>query len=76
MAGDWHGLPRRVRAPHRGAWCISKCMGLFPCFWCEPTPRGLDIADDGMSAFVNVDVLDRDHLRTLAAMPIESFEQR
>ena len=51
-------------------------MGLFPCFWCEPTPRGLDIADDGMSAFVNVDVLDRDHLRTLAAMPIESFEQR
>src|SRR5215475_589497 len=29
IAGDWHWLPRRVRARHRGAWCMGKCVGLF-----------------------------------------------
>jgi hypothetical protein len=39
IAGDWHGLSRRVRARHRGAWCMGKCMGLFLRFRCEPSPR-------------------------------------
>jgi hypothetical protein len=38
IAGDWHGLPRRVRARHRGARCIGKCMGLFLRFPYDP-PR-------------------------------------
>ena len=29
IAGDWHKLPRLVRALHRDAWCICKCMGLI-----------------------------------------------
>jgi HD-GYP domain-containing protein (c-di-GMP phosphodiesterase class II) len=31
IAGDWHGLPLRVRAPHRGLRCIGDllCMGLI-----------------------------------------------
>jgi hypothetical protein len=77
-AGDWHGLPRRVRAWHRDAWCMSHllCMGLFLCFRCEPSPRALDVADYGLPAFVNVDVFDRHLLLALATVPIETFEQR
>ena len=41
IAGDWQGLPRRVRARHRGAWCMGKCMGLFLRFRCEPSPPRL-----------------------------------
>ena len=29
IAGDWHGLPRRVSARHRGACCMGNCMGLI-----------------------------------------------
>ena len=28
IAGDRHGLPFRVRAPHRGLRCIGNCIGL------------------------------------------------
>src|SRR5262249_13832929 len=41
IAGDWHGLPRRVRARHRSAWCMGKCMGLFLRFRCDPSPLRL-----------------------------------
>jgi hypothetical protein len=40
IAGDRHWLPRRVRAPQRGLWCIGKllCMGLFFVLRCNPSP--------------------------------------
>jgi hypothetical protein len=44
-------------------------------FRCEPTPRGLDIPDDGLSAFADVYALDRDPLLPLAPMPVESLQQ-
>ena len=49
-------------------------MGLFLCFRCEPSPPALDIADDGLPAFVYVNVLDRDLLGPLAPMAIEGFD--
>ena len=39
IAGDWHGVPRRVRARHRRTRCIGKllCMRLILCFpYCPP----------------------------------------
>ena len=41
IAGDWHGVPLRVRAPQRGLRCMGNllCMGLFLRFSCVPTPR-------------------------------------
>ena len=50
--------------------------GLFLSFRREPSPPALDVANDGMTAFVNVNVLDRDFLRAFAAMAIEGFQQR
>jgi hypothetical protein len=38
MAGDSHGLPLRVRAPHLGDWWIGNCMGLFLQFPLSPSP--------------------------------------
>ena len=55
--------------------CAS-CMGLILSFRCEPSPPALDVADDGLAAFVDVDVLDRDFLRAFAAVAIEGFQQR
>src|SRR5256885_16760113 len=55
IAGDWHGFPLRVRAPQRFARCISKCMGLILRFSPYPTP--LHVADNGLPAFVDVDML-------------------
>lgn len=45
-------------------------------FYAGRTARSLDVAHDGLAAFVNVNVLDGHFLLTLAAMSIESFEQR
>jgi hypothetical protein len=55
---------------------MGKCMGLTLCFRCEPSPPALDVPDDGLAAFVNVDVLDRDLLLAFAAVAIEGFQQR
>ena len=46
IAGDRHGLPLRVRAPHRGLRCIGNllCIRLILQFREIPTPRALDDA--------------------------------
>ena len=49
-------------------------MGLILQFGPSSTP--LHIANNGLSAFVDVDVFDRNFLLALAAMPIESFQKR
>ena len=49
-------------------------MGLILQFRCSPTP--LDVADDSLAAFMNVDMLYRDLLLALATVPIESLDQR
>jgi hypothetical protein len=73
IAGDWHGFPLRVIAPQRLARCISKCMGLILRFGPYPTP--LHVANNGLSAFVDVDMFDGDLLLSFAAMSIQRFEQ-
>ena len=66
--GDRHGLPLRVRAPHRDAW-LTLCTGLFRVWlWC-PT-RLVNRTDDGLSAVINVNVFNRDLLLALAAIAI------
>ncbi len=72
--GDWQGVPLRVRAPHRGAWCKAKgsrvvrCMGLSAIFLSSPTPRlGGDVADDCLASGVDVDMFDANGLLTAAA---------
>src|SRR5215467_12170606 len=73
--GDWHGFPLRVRAPHRGARRMgnfSRCNALFLQFLIAPD-TGRDGTDDRLSTDVDVDVLDRDALLTLAAVTIEGF---
>ena len=45
------------------------CTGLPFVFSRHPTP-GLDRADDGLTALVNVDVLYRDPLLALATVPV------
>src|SRR5262245_438634 len=54
---------------------MGKCMGLFLRFRCEPSPPALDVADDGLTALVDVDMLHRDLLLALAAVPVEGIEQ-
>jgi hypothetical protein len=49
-------------------------MGLILRFGIHPAP--LYVANNGLSAFVDVDVFDRNFLLALATMPIESFQQR
>ena len=51
-------------------------MGLLLWFQTIPAPRALDRADDGLAAGMDVDVLNRDFLLALAAVPIEGFEER
>ena len=59
------------------AWCMGNALhGVVPLISMRPHPPGLDVADDGLAAFVDVDVLDRDLLLALAAVAIEGFEQR
>ena len=67
--GDWHGFPLRVLAQHRGArrkgkgsW-VFRCMGLSAVFDDGPGPGGVgDVADDGLAAWIDVDMLDSDLL--------------
>jgi hypothetical protein len=49
--------------------------GVDPLFSVRTLPPALDIADDGLAALVNVNMLDRDLLLTLAAVPVERIEQ-
>jgi hypothetical protein len=73
IAADWHGFPVRVLAPQRFARRISKSMGLILQF--GPHPTSLHIADNGLPAFMDVDVFDRDPLLSFAAMAVQCFEQ-
>ena len=50
-------------------------MGLFLQFLLTPTPRSFDIADYGLPARVDMDMLDRDLLLALAAMLVERLQQ-
>ena len=47
------------------------CKGLPSCFCFAPSP--LDIADDGLPAFVNVDVFNGHLLLALAPVTIEGL---
>ena len=38
-------------------------------------PRGPDIANDGLAALMDMDVLDRDPLRAVSTMSVQGFEQ-
>src|SRR5271169_4668150 len=62
-AGARHGNPVRFDlAWHRNARCMSNllCMGLISAFFRRPYPlgRGVDVADGGLPALGDVDVLD------------------
>ena len=48
-------------------------MGLILRFGSHPTP--LDIADDGLPAFVDVNVFDGDFLLAFASVSVESFQK-
>src|ERR1700757_1957925 len=75
--GDWHCPPVRVRAPHRDARVMgnfSRCMGLLLRFLTALTPRS-DGTYDRLPTSMDVDVLDRDALLTLAAVTVEGFGQ-
>ncbi len=50
------------------------CMGLFLIFSRCPSPR-CDVADDGLAALMDVDMLDCDALLPFAAMVVQSFHQ-
>src|SRR3954453_4255540 len=70
-AGDRHGFPLRVRAPHRGAGFVadgSWRVGLFLAFRRHPTP--LDGADNRLPAGMHMDMLDRHLLLPLAAVTL------
>src|SRR5216683_1957250 len=76
-AGDWHGFPLRVRAPHRDARFMgnfSRCMGLLLRLLTAPTLRG-DGTYNRLSTGMDVDVLDCDALLTLAAVTVEGLGQ-
>jgi hypothetical protein len=62
IAPFWHGFSvLRECAPHLRLWCMDNfCMGLILRFCC--TTPGPDIANDGLAAFMNVDMLDLDCL--------------
>jgi hypothetical protein len=49
--------------------------GVDPLLSVRTLPPALDIADDGLAALVNVNMLDRDLLLALAAVPVERIEQ-
>jgi hypothetical protein len=74
--GDWHGVPLRVLAPQRFARRICDCMGLTLLFRSYPAPGPLHVADNGLPAFVDVDVLHRDFLLAFAAVAVERFQER
>ena len=59
-AGDWHSVPLRVSAKHRGAIASrSGYMGLFACFSIFSPPGVLVdlIGDNGLPTLIYVNVL-------------------
>jgi hypothetical protein len=51
-------------------------MGLILRFRGKPTPRGLDIANNGLATAVDMDVFDRDFLLSLATMAVQCLQPR
>src|SRR5439155_14967890 len=78
--GERHGLPLRVRAPHRGARRkgkgsrVVRCMGSSIIFGAPPSLLVTDVADDGLSARIDVDMFDAHRLLAAAAEPGKSFD--
>jgi hypothetical protein len=61
-------------ARHRNAWCIGKlCTGLIPPIFPRPYPLGrrIDVADDRLAAFGDVDMLDGHLLLAAASVSFE-----
>src|SRR5262245_12561039 len=66
------------RYGHRDAtMTVTRCgrHGVVPSLSMRALPPALDIADDGLTALVDVDVLHRDLLLAFAAVAIERIEQ-
>ena len=79
IAGDWHAVALRVRAPQRVERCIGSdehgsllCTGLILAFQNGPTPRR-DIADDCLSAGMDVDVFNAHRLPAAATQLRQGF---
>jgi hypothetical protein len=88
IAGDWHGLPLRVRAPQRGQDCANgsvvrqsgrRSAGFLAHFGRTPSPRsprGCDVSDNGLPSWMDVNVFDTDNLLTTFTAPaIQRREQ-
>src|SRR5207302_7269995 len=76
-AGDRHGFPLRVRAPHRGAGFVcnsSHCIKFCLCFFGASMPRR-NGTDDRLSTRMDVYVLDCDLLLALTALAVERVEE-
>ncbi len=72
-AGDWHGVPLRVRAPHRRAWrkgkgsWLARCMGLSRVFIESPGLPLVYVAHNGLAAGVDMNVFNPNCLLTTAS---------
>ncbi len=77
IAGHLQAVPLRVRAPHRGLLCMgnSPCMGLFFRLRLIPCPRPAYEAYDSLTSLMDMNMLDRDFLLTLATMAVQRFKQ-
>ena len=61
-----------LRISGSGAWVIVFASGCSSIFRLYPRP-GLDIADDGLAALMDVNVFDCDFLLSLAPVLVEGF---
>src|SRR5258708_3655990 len=78
IAGDWHGLPFRVWAWHRGLWRMGNffCMGLFLNFIRYPTPlRVGDVADDSLTTGMYMDMLHRNFLLAFPTVAVQNIKK-
>jgi len=51
-------------------------MGFFPDLLCTPSPAGRDVSDNGLSSWMDVNVLDADNLLTaFAALAVQRRKQ-
>ena len=73
---------RLARVPATGPCSASfglvhiQVHGVVPLTSVRPTPRGPDVADDGLAALVHVNVLHRNFLLALSTVAIEAFDKR
>ena len=68
-------LSRAVSELGIGCLVHGQVHGVVPLISMQTLPPGLDVADDGLAAFMDVDMLDRDLLLALAAVTVEGFEK-